>query len=374
MQISQLSRDGYPEWDSFCLASDDAWFWHTSDFIEYTLNLRPNLRSQSKSFIVLDGGEVLAASPVFIEAKEFDNWEYMELSFGGDYCPAPALKNGLSEHKREEVLKAVFDHVDELARELGARRASFRLTPTAKSFLCCRRVSFNYLMKYGFFDNSLNTQVIDLSLPETELKKAVRKGHKYDIGRGARDYVISTYDSENITRDIFEQYRLLHHRAAGRVTRPLITFEMMHDWIKKGKAILVGAQCRGRHVAFSLCIVYKEAAYYGSAADDPDFEANVPVSHAIQWETMMRLKRAGIKYYEIGLQQYGCQIYDQPSQKDMGISFFKRGFGGVTVPCFRGEKFYDPFFMRRVFSSRLESVITGMPRKTWVKGSPFSAL
>jgi len=37
------------EWEAFCGTSPDAWFWHTSGWLEYTLNYRPELKSKGNA-------------------------------------------------------------------------------------------------------------------------------------------------------------------------------------------------------------------------------------------------------------------------------------------------------------------------------------
>jgi len=126
------------------------------------------------------------------------------------------------------------------------------------------------------------------------------------------------------------------------------------------KAILGGASYQGKHVAFDLINIYKDGAFYSSASDDPDAETDVPTSHVMQWRVINWLKENGFRIYEIGLQQFGAQLYDSPSEKDKAISFFKRGFGGLTVPVFSGEKFYSREFLSKVLSNRTEKLLQAL--------------
>jgi hypothetical protein len=126
---------------------------------------------------------------------------------------------------------------------------------------------------------------------------------------------------------------------------------MMHRWIQEGFAALACASLDGNEVGFALINVYKDAAYYSSSANDPDF-GELPIGHLLQWRVMNWLKDRAIRYYETGLQQYSSLPHALASKKDWNISNFKRGFGGVTVPYFRAEKFYDEEYCRRVLEER----------------------
>ena len=135
LEIVSLNKEYNEPWNRFCGESNDAWFWHTTDFVDYKLNFRPALESKSMSFMVKEGKEILCICPLFLEKKDLDNEFVYEFSFGGDYCPAPAFKNGLTESRREEILKLVFSVIDEKARKYDVERVSFRINPLCHNFL-----------------------------------------------------------------------------------------------------------------------------------------------------------------------------------------------------------------------------------------------
>jgi hypothetical protein len=353
LTIVPLTPDRYAEWDRFCLESPDAWFWHTSRWLEYTLRYRPELQPRSESFLCLRADSVAAICPLIVEIHTRGTESIREFSYGGDAGPAPALAGSLSGKKRKEVLQRVFTHVDELAAKLKIARSSFRLSPLAPAFWKSDTQKPNPLVKLGFSDISLASQMIDLQPDELQLLREMRKGHRADITRAERMLQTAALDKENITLETFERYRLLHHKAAGRVTRPLVTFQMMHSWIREGSAILCAASLDGVDVGFAVVSVYKEGAYYSSSCEDPEHN-HLPIGHILQWRVMQWLKRRGISRYEIGVQLYSSQPHAVVSDKELKIAFFKRGFGGFAVPFWRGEKFYDRSYCLAVLKDRAE--------------------
>lgn len=352
MEIVPLTRDLYEEWDRFCMQSDDAWFWHTTDWLEYTVQLRPELNSQQKSFMIMNNNAPAAVCPLILNTISEDGGKYNMFSFDREGINLPVLENNLSLKQRDRILKFIFDYIDRTALELNVERCLFRFSPLAPSYL--KEHQYNYLMKFGFLDTTLNTQLLDLSKDMSQILNEMRKGHRYDIRRGEKVFEVNVFDRSNINKETFDIYRVLHHKAAGRVTRPLITFEMMYRWILEGKAILCGALYNGKYVGFALLNIYKYGALYSSACDDPETEVPAPASHVIQWKIINWLKENGFKTYEIGLQQLSTQLFDFPSEKNITISFFKRGFGGFTVPLFSGEKFYSKEFLIKTLSRRIE--------------------
>ncbi len=352
MNMVPLTEDIYKEWDEFCLSSDSAWFYHTTKYLAYTLNYMPQLKPVSLSFALTEDSKILAICPLLLETIRFGGEEVLEFSYSGSSTWAPAFANEVSSKKKEKLINITFDHIDQLALENGVVRASFKLSPLAPAYLNSKLPQNNYLMKYGYIDISLNTQIIYLGQSLETIRHGMRKGHTYDINMGLRQLEVTVFDKNNITRDAFNEYCELHHKAAGRITRPLITFDMMYDWILQGDAILVGASLNGKYVGFSLVVTYKKAAYYGSACNDPDYP-DLPCGHVLQWRTIEWLKEHGFEYYETGLQQYNCLPHDSPSLDGINISFFKRGFGGFTAPYFIAEKYYSKDYYLKVNLERV---------------------
>jgi hypothetical protein len=356
MEIIPLTKDKYEIWDKFCLESDNAWFWHTTKWLDYCSSYGLEKYSTSNvSFYVIDDFGILAICSLLLEkGQSKDDKTYYEFSTSGSggFGIFPALRNDLTGDRKDKILKEIFKKVDELARDNQVSQTSFRSNP-----LALNNAKFNIFMKYGYLDHSLNTQIIDLTLPLEKLWSDLRKGHKHDIHRGEKNFSIHIYDRDHTDKLAFDQYRLLHHKAAGRITRPIETFEMMYEWISLGMGMLGGVSRDGKFAGFSYIILYKDGAYYGSASDDPDFKTDVPISHIAQWEIICWLKEKGYKNYEIGAQQFSSQIFDIPTRKDLSISFFKRGFGGKTVPLYRGVKYYDKEYMRKYLENQLKNLM-----------------
>jgi hypothetical protein len=351
-----LNREKYDLWDDFCLKSDEAWFWHTTKWLDYCVCYgEKKLDTQNLSFMVSDNSGILAVCPLLLEKREQagGDFHYGFASAGsGGFGVVPAMRNDLNEDRREKIYRLIYERIDALAGEHRAAFAAFRMTPLAVSYS-----PYNWLMKYGFLDSSINTQIVDLSSPLERTWSAFRKGHKYDTNRGEKYYDIHIYDKSNADKEIFDQYRLLHHKAAGRVTRPIETFEMMYHWIISEGGMLCGVSKDDRFAGFSYILLYKKGACYASASDDPDFETRTPIAHVIQWHTMKWLKEKGYTTYKLGEQQFGPQLYDHPSPKDMSISFFKRGFGGNTVLQYRGIKYFNKAFMKKDLNTNLNRLL-----------------
>lgn len=358
MDIIPLSPDKYAEWDQFCWESDEAWFNHTSAWIEYTLNMRWEPKNRNESFMVYENNELIAICPLVIELNRFKEEFVKEFSYSGFLTPTPALKNGLDKKFRKKVFEFIFEAVDKCALLNGVKRSLFMIYPLSRHFLDKKEFPHNFLQKYGYNDISINTQLLNISLSLEDIKQEIRKGHKYDINRGLKSFKIEIWNGGNIDNEILEQYRLLHKKAAGKITRPAKTFALMFEWIKNDNSILVSIRLKDKFVGFGMVNIYKEFAYFQSACNDPDVE-NMPINHALQWETIEYLKNKGIQYYELGWQYSKGISFEVISIKELDISRFKRGFGGFTVPLFRGEKYYSADYFKDVYSNRTNQFSEG---------------
>lgn len=346
MELTPLRRDRYRDWDEFCALSPDAWFWHTTDWLDYNLAYRLELRPTSYSFLVHEGSDVLAVVPLLLTRHEQDGRAWTAFSLSGNFLPSPALSPALSASERDDVSDRIFGAIDNLAVDLGVSHSRFRIEALRPSSREPRYAPHNALLRQGLIDCSLNTRIIDLRLGRNELRSGMRRNHLRSIETAREMFSIRIHSGKALSDDKFEDYIAMHGRAAGRATRARTTFEMMRRWLQSGAGFMAEAVTReGRTAGFELYIVYKKAAYGLSACNEPEYK-HLPIRHLIEWEAMMWMREKGVQFYEIGEQHFGTLPYDFPEKKNMDISHFKYGFGGVTVPSFYAERFYSEDFWR----------------------------
>lgn len=352
MEIILLTEENKAQWNEFCVKSADAWFWHTSGWMDYTLDYRPDLEPKQMSFFAKDNGQLIAVCPLTLEKYK----DRLEFSFGGLSMPSPAFADGLLPKIQKNAQNAVFGHVDAEAQRLGVKKVSFRGSPLAPGFLAHGMPPVNNLSKHGYLDKSFETQILELTPSIDELKSSARKGHKYDINRSAKALDSAYVHGENADRNIFDQYCELHRKDAGIYTRPQSTYDAMYEFIRKGNAVLFGAKAKegGQFIGFSYFIIYKNGIYYASASKRNDL-IEVPVAHFLLWEAVKFAKEKGLKYFELGWQFYEPSFQYNTTKKESAISEFKRGFGGEPVPQMISEKYYDAEFFAKEYGERLEN-------------------
>lgn len=364
MELIPLDAKLWKTWDDFCLQSPDAWFWHTTEWLNYNLAYRPELKPRSLSFLCREGSRVVAVVPLLLTEHEQDGRAWKAFSLSGNCLPSPALIDGLPAAKRDDALDFIFRSIDDLAEEIGVSHSSFRLEALRPAALHTKYAPYNHLLRHGYVDCSLNTQLIDLRLSRNELRANLRRNHMRSLEKARQLFQIRLHSGFGLTDDKFDEYVRMHARASGRVTRPRATFDMMRDWIQAGRGLMAEAVTNdGRTVGFELYINYKKASYGLSACNEPEYK-HLPIRHLIEWEAIMWLRDHDVEFYEIGEQHFGTLPYDFPEKKNIDISHFKYGFGGATVPSFYAERFHSAEHWRAEQRLRSEYFAARYPWKS----------
>lgn len=351
MDVVLFADIGDAVWQETLNGSDDAWFWHTRSYSDFLLEINKARGVRDASFALVDKSRVVAVCPLYLDEVAGTQ----QLGCGDEPVPFPALANALSPIARERILEHYFGELARLADVHCAASIRMRISPLARNHIANPLRPFNPLARYAFLDLPISTQVIDLRLSEAALWTDVRKGHRYDIRRAEKVCEAVIWDHATITPEVFARYQQLHCKDAGRVTRSQRSFDIMFAWIQAGHAILAEAIRDGSSIAFALITVFADGAFYGSGCKDPD-TVDLNASHMLQWNTMLWLKTSGCKYYDTGLQYFGPQWSHVPTEKEINISKYKRGFGGVTIPVHSGEFFYQPVRLERLLQRRFEQL------------------
>jgi hypothetical protein len=323
-------------------------------WIEYQKAYCQNNMAEDCSFLLAKDEKPVAFCPLFIEDHHGSNF----FSYGLSYQAAPFISKKISKKVSKKIEKICFDQIDVLAKMHGVLKSMLQLNPVDMTY------SFNILVKYGYLDSSIQTAVVDLNKDIATLWSELRKSFKSLINNGRKKFNIIIIDKQNPDYDVHERYRQLHHKTAGRITRSQLTFDLQFQAIKNDNAMLIGLQDGEQYVAFSYFLHDKKAAYYGSSSDDPAYESAIPLEHCIIWKAIEYYQERGLEILEIGVQQFGPQIFDHPSPKDITISFFKRGFGVKILPFYRGIKYFDKELMQRDLMSNVAQTVKDQNHQT----------
>jgi hypothetical protein len=163
--------------------------------------------------------------------------------------------------------------------------------------------------------------VADLCRTDDELRADVRKSVKSLLNWGRRSLDLRYCNAEDSSSVLFESYRELHARVAGRVTRSADSWDAMLEAIVRGQAELTVIGLNGELVGGLLVVDGTCSSYYASAAYVRErFEQ--PIAHWPLMNAALRAKGRGIRWFDFGeLLSSG-----EGSDKETRIGFFKKAF------------------------------------------------
>ena len=309
--------------------------------MEYAIHYSGKRFKENISFVVIDGKQYLALCPLFIENVNNIN----QFSSANDYLRSPLIDCSLQANMRKIISKFIIKNIDELALRNKVLKYKVMIDPLTQKL---DSEQYNWLMRYGYIDASINTNIINLKETKEMLWSHIRKGHKHNIKQGRKYCKVAVWDYSNPDYEKHELYRLMHHKVSGRITRSLRTFELQYDCLKNDEAILIGLFCDNKWIAFGCFVHLNKKAIYSSSVQNPEeLDISVPLGHLMIWTAIEYYNNREFDLLEIGWQHYSTQIFDHPSKKEIDVSLFKRGFGGKTYPLFRGIKYYDREYMKK---------------------------
>lgn len=185
------------------------------------------------------------------------------------------------------------------------------------------------LSSFGFSPAAIHAMdaeycwILDITPPEEELLRGMRKTTRYEIKRaGTLGVSVKVSTNPGDLGDFFNLYTHTFQRH-GFVPHEGIAEEFT-VFSREGKSILLTGSYNGEITAAAIIVFHNNEAIYRHGASVP---AKVPVTYAIQWHAIQEAKRRGMKQYNF----WGIAPEDKPEHPWKGITLFKTGFGGHAV-------------------------------------------
>ena len=170
---------------------------------------------------------------------------------------------------------------------------------------------------------------VDLSLEIEAIKASFRKSYKSLVTSGMRLWQTGVMTEADPA--LWTEFRELHLKVAGRVTRSLLSWDLQHQAIADGNALLVHLRNdRGGLVGGGFFSMTRDEGAYSVAAYDRSL-FDKPLGHVVQYRAIEEMKRRRLRWYKIGVRPYPAE---QPAatEKELSIGDFKRGFATHLFP------------------------------------------
>lgn len=328
-EFATREKVGKEKWDAFVDASDEAWLWHRFD-LQDALATWPGRRDMS--FALLDrnsGGRIVVVVPLHLIRKRIARtipWNMLD-SLGG-----PALANDLGRKERRKTIESVRDCLIGLASSHGAREIHLAIAPMTPAFRGERCPRVNPLLEMGCENTLTQTWVVDLRANkevvwehmEGRARTAIRKAEKTGVKVRVAD------KPEDL--DLYYRLHCETYKRTGVPPHPRSYFEAIWNGFQKvNLARILFAELDGEVVAAESFGVYKKATVYWTGASSGK-GLSVEANSLLQWTAMQWMIENGIEWYETGE-----AFPNLRGGKLKGLSDFKRSFGGVLYPFYRGR-------------------------------------
>lgn len=294
---------------------------------------KDNISFTDLSFVLEDKGNALCA--VFVSLQRGDQGDALLNYFG---LPIHYIEHpGLARPQRKKIEAMLRKIMPEMIRKYNPQSSLYEDELAGNTLSPLGLI----MLEMGGHAEPAFSQILDLRQEETMLWRQLRKSYRGEIKWGLKNLELSIINASNVSDVYIEEFRILHCDVAGRETRPKETWDIQRDMIASGEAFAVLGRLDKRLVTAALFLHSSKSCYYGVSASDRSM-FDKPLSHVVIWTGIHQAKAVGCKRIELGGQFYPNQLQGgvEPSQKEINIGRFKRGFGGET---FVRLKIYNRF-------------------------------
>ena len=181
------------------------------------------------------------------------------------------------------------------------------------------------------------TWKLDITIPEEELFKNMRKTTRYLIRQAMKNYDITIEKSGNLSN--IEIYQKLNKEVAKR--RKFVPFSdeyiknEFEIFSKDNQSLLIFGKYKEEIAAGALIIFWSGIGFYHQAASLSKY-AKFSIPYLLQWEAIKEAKKRGCVFYDF----WGyTDPYEFPKHPWAGPTLFKMGFGGYKKEYVKTQDF-----------------------------------
>jgi hypothetical protein len=276
------------------------------DNIEYQKNYRTDIISSEDISFTIKNTD-LKFLYVFVAYKHTTN-SGMEFSNYG--LPIISLENEISPPIKKIIITEILNRID-FSSDILYNQFNFENLNIFSELLFVK-----YKRPILYLESKVNL-LCDYSV----IRQSFRKSYKSLIAKFSREIDLKVYDSNNINLSTYKEFKSLHFKESGRLTRSEKTWEIHYDMIKKDSAVLICAVLNEELIGAALFIHSAYSAYYGVSASNVVFKQTVPITHLIIDKAIHYYKGLGLLMLILGLFEP-----DSKDEKLKGISGFKSAF------------------------------------------------
>lgn len=314
-------------WDNILHKTNKQSVYYNSHFIKFRLEcLRGNgIECLDLSLGIRLANEIVAIIPLFY----FKNGKEFQLSFLENCIYPPLFINKISKKVKKEISNILIDNFKNLFELLELKNLVIadQIYPN-RSLSIWHKTIMNRAKRCLITRESF----VDLSQDYHTLKSNYRKSYKTLISKGYK--LLNPFKLQQNDSKVWKEFKALHFKSAGRITRSEKSWDLLFDQVKEKKANFY--YCRdhnGIMIGGSLIMTCKDEAFYAVAAYDRNL-FHLPIGHLLQDFIIKDLLNTNINWYRLG-RLYHKSDFDFPTDKEIQIGIFKSGFSSDLIASYR---------------------------------------
>lgn len=351
--IDKIKKIAESELGSFHLRSSSPDIWediirnseyipidYTHETIEYR---REFLKETSKevldfSLILIEEKKAIAVWPISITLNK-----YYEISCFGREIKEPIFSKKTLSIKKKNVIRKCFSFLKNLSNFLNIKFITISSSLKSKNLDYwgenCLTSCNDHSLKFNLFLNLMQSN--------DDVLKSLRPVYKnyYNSWKKNKFENFSPKILKHDDKNLWEKFKILHKKEAGRITRSNETWDIHYKNILKNKAFLSYIQKKDNNefLGGAYFGLSRDEAYYGIGKYSQEYKKDrIPLGHLIQFAAIEEMMLRKIKFYKIGL--LNSQIVNNSglaqskidkvnlTQKEKNIGFFFKGFSSDIFP------------------------------------------
>ena len=318
-------------WDDVLNKTNEQSIFYDSSFIEFRLEcLEGNgIKCLDLSIGIKLENEVVSIIPLFY----FEKGKHFELSFQDGSIYPPIFISKLSKKIEKELSKVLLDKLIKLFSQLNLKSPIIadNLSPSRSLSIWHKNV-----MQHANNCLIIRESFVDLSKDYNFLKSHYRKSYKALISKGYK--LFNIYKLEENDYNVWEEFKSLHFKAAGRKTRSDKSWDILFNLVAENKACLYFCRDHNNNmIGGSLVMKTKHEAFYAIGAYDREL-FHLPIGHFIQDFIIKDLLDTQIQWLRLG-RLFSKFDFDHPTDKEIQIGQFKSGFSSDLISSYRFTSF-----------------------------------
>lgn len=161
----------------------------------------------------------------------------------------------------KRYLNNCFEHIETLISKYALDKIELSIDISYSQY---GQWQYNYLRDYNYIDCTINDNIFLLNDEKEKLFYKLNRSSRKLIKKFSNldKYKLNVYDAENITIEIFNQYKKCHYICAGKQTRTDASFNYMLNLIKQSCAVLIELTLENNGIGYMIVFLSSRKYIY----------------------------------------------------------------------------------------------------------------